>query len=80
MVELKRVQELGSLEEAMEDPKWKAAMQTEYDSIMRNETWDLVDHPKKRKVIGTKWVFKAKYKYDGSLDKYKARLVSKGFA
>ena len=80
MAELQKVQEPGSLEEAMEDPKWKAAMQTEYDSIMRNQTWDLVDRLKKRKVIGTKWVFKAKYKSDGSLDKYKARLVAKGFA
>ena len=57
MVDLQKVQEPCSLEEAMEDPKWKAAMQIEYDSIMRNQTWDLVDCPKKRKVIGTKWVF-----------------------
>ncbi|MCO5567767.1 hypothetical protein L7F22_021462 [Adiantum nelumboides] len=55
-------------------------MQTEYDSILHNQTWELVDRPKKRKVIGTKWVFKAKFKSDGSLDKYKARLVAKGFA
>ncbi|MCO5568845.1 hypothetical protein L7F22_022546 [Adiantum nelumboides] len=80
MAELQKVQKPGSLEEAMEDPKWKAAMQTEYDSILHNQTWELVDRPKKRKVIGTKWVFKAKFKSDGSLDKYKARLVAKGFA
>ena len=59
----------------MADPNWKAAMQVEYDSIMKNQTWDLVDRPIKRKIIGTKWVWKAKYKSDGSLEKYKARLV-----
>ena len=56
------------------------AMESEYNSIMKNHTWDLVDHPTKRKVIGTKWVYKAKYKSDGNLEKYKAKLVAQGFA
>ena len=56
------------------------AMKVEYNSIMTNRTWDLVDGPTKCKVIGTKWVYKAKYKSDGSLEKYKARLVAQGFA
>ena len=55
-------------------------MQEEYDSIMKNQTWDLVDRPAKRKIIGTKWVWKAKYKSDGSLEKYKARLVAQGYS
>ena len=64
----------------MADPNWKAAMQEKYDSIMKNQTWDLVDRPAKRKIIGTKWVWKAKYKSDGSLEKYKARLVAQGYS
>ena len=56
------------------------AIRSEYNSIMKNHTWDLVDRPNKCKVIGTKWVYKAKYKSDGTLEKYKARLVAKGFA
>lgn len=60
------------MEEALANPQWKAAMQFEYDSIIKNGTWQLVDRPPKRKVIGTKWVYKVKYKVDGSLEKYKA--------
>ena len=64
----------------MANPNWKAAMQEEYDSIMKNQTWDVVDHPVKRKIIGTKWVQKATYKFDGSLEKYKSRLVAQGYS
>lgn len=77
---IETVKEPVTVEEAMSDPNWKAAMQSEYDSIMKNDTWEIVDKPAKRKVIGTKWVWKVKYKADGSLDKYKARLVAQGFS
>ena len=66
--------------EALADPKWKEAMESEYDSIIKNGTWQLVDPPPKRKVIGTKWVYKVKYKSNDSLEKYKARLVAQGFS
>ena len=55
-------------------------MQVEYDSIMKNDTWELVDRPEQRKVIGTKWIWKTKYKADGSMEKYKAHLVAQGFS
>lgn len=74
------IKEPTSLEEALADLQWKKAMQSEYDSIMKNNTWELVDLPPKKKVIGTKWIWKAKYKADGSLEKYKARLVAQGFS
>jgi len=80
MSQVLAVQEPTTIAEAQEDERWVEAMDLEYDSIMKNHTWDLVDRPTKRKVIGTKWVYKAKYKSDGSLEKYKARLVAKGFA
>ena len=51
-----KTKEPASLEEALADPSWKAAMQAEFDSILKNDTWELVDCPAKRKVIGTKWV------------------------
>eukprot|EP00253_Pinus_taeda_P028913 PITA_28913 len=55
-------------------------MQKEYDALIKNGTWKLVDPPLGTKPIGCKWVYKNKYKVDGSLDKHKARLVAKGFA
>ena len=55
-------------------------MQKEYDALIKNGTWKLVNPPLGTKPIGCKWVYKNKYKADGSLDKHKARLVAKGFA
>eukprot|EP00253_Pinus_taeda_P015320 PITA_15320 len=55
-------------------------MQKEYNSLIKNETWKLVDPPFGTKPIGCKWVYKNKYKAYGSLHKHKARLVAKGFA
>ena len=60
--------------------EWNEAMQKEYDALIKNVTWKLVDLPLGTKTIGYKWVYKNKYKADGSLDKHKARLVEKGSA
>ncbi|WKA08882.1 hypothetical protein VitviT2T_026566 [Vitis vinifera] len=46
---------------------------------MYNHTWELVDLPPHAKTIGCNWIFKRKLKQDGSIEKYKARLVVKGF-
>lgn len=53
-------------------------MDTEYESLMQNETWKLVPRPENTKVLSNRWVFKIKRKHDGSIDKYKARLVVRG--
>jgi histone deacetylase 1/2 len=66
--------------EALADPRWAEAMNSEFEALKRNKTWRLVPPPPKGKnVIGCKWVFKVKHKSDGSVDRYKARLVAKGF-
>ncbi|UYV75442.1 hypothetical protein LAZ67_13000282, partial [Cordylochernes scorpioides] len=59
---------------------WKKAMEEEFDSLIENKTWELVDPPKNRNIIGTKWVFKTKYNSDGSVERHKARLVAKGYS
>lgn len=63
----------------MSHKDWKAAMNSEYDALMKNKTWHLVPPLKGRNVIGCKWVYKIKRKADGCLDRYKARWVAKGF-
>jgi hypothetical protein len=55
-------------------------MINEYDSVLANGTWNLVDCPHDVKPIGCKWVYRVKYKPNGKIDKYKARLVAKGFS
>ena len=58
---------------------WKEAIKSEIDSIIHNHTWELVDLPPGCKPLSSKWVFKRKHKVYGSIDKYKARLVIKGY-
>ena len=72
------VLELAGYWDAKEDPKWSAAMQEELVMIDKNQTWELVERPEHRKVIGVKWVFRTKLNADGSINKHKARLVVKG--
>ncbi|KAA3486344.1 pleiotropic drug resistance protein 3-like [Gossypium australe] len=72
--------EPSSFEEAVRSKHWKKAMKVEIDMIRKNDTWDLVDRPDQKKIIGIKWVFRAKFNADGSLNKHKARLVVKGYS
>ena len=67
-------------QEAMQDKKWFSALEEELSMIEKNHTWQLVQKPSDRKVIGVKRVFKTKFNADGSVNKYKARLVVKGYA
>jgi len=59
---------------------WKRAMDTEYNSLIQNSIWQLVDPPPDHNIINTKWLFCRKYKSDGSLARYKARFVARGFS
>ncbi|GJZ61173.1 zinc finger, CCHC-type containing protein, partial [Tanacetum coccineum] len=58
---------------------WKEAINDEMDSIMGNNTWVLADLPQGCKPLGCKWIFKIKLKVDGTIEKFKARLVIQGF-
>src|SRR5438270_1075425 len=63
-----------------EGPLWKEAIDSEIQSILQNHTWELVDLPSGCKPLGSKWIFKRKMKADGTIKKYKARLVIKGYS
>lgn len=56
------------------------AMQEEFDSLKAQGTWLLVPSPSDRAIIGSKWVYKVKKNPDGTISKYKARLVAQGFS
>ena len=65
--------------EASSDTFWQQAMKEEFDALFKTGTWDLVDLPTSKSAIGCKWVYKIKTQSDGTVDRYKARLVVKGF-
>lgn len=65
--------------EASQDPRWISAMDEEYQSLQKNETWELVSLPPGRKLVQCKWVYKIKMGSYGVTYKYKARLVAKCF-
>ena len=74
--------EPSSYKKALESPdkdKWIDAMQEEFQSLEEMGTWKMVDIPKGRKIVGCKWVFKAKIGVDGEVICYKAHLVAKGY-
>ncbi|GJU25639.1 retrotransposon protein, putative, ty1-copia subclass [Tanacetum coccineum] len=62
-----------------EGQQWREAIKSEIESILQNHTWELVDLPPGCKPLGYKWIFKKKMKADGTVDKYKARVVIQGF-
>ncbi|KAJ9535627.1 hypothetical protein OSB04_un001233 [Centaurea solstitialis] len=65
--------------DAMKDPSWIEAMQEELLQFVLQHVWDLVDLPKRHKVIGTKWIFRNKTDERGIVIKNKARLVAQGY-
>ena len=54
-------------------------MDTEIQTLLERGTWELTELPPGEKTVGVKWVFKIKTNVDGSLDKFKTRLIAKGF-
>ena len=68
-----------SVQEALKDENWIRAMNEEMSVLQRNETWEIVERPKDKKAMGYRWIYTVKYKFDDTLDRYKARLDAKGY-
>ena len=61
------------------NPNWFGAMKGEIQAFLDNGTWSLYPRPSNCNIIKNKWVFKLKQKSDGSIKRYKVKLVAKGF-
>ncbi|KAK9116560.1 hypothetical protein Sjap_015507 [Stephania japonica] len=68
-----------SVDLALKDPKWRQAMENEYQALIKNGTWSLVPAHSSQNVVDNKWIFTVKKNSDGSINRYKARLVARGF-
>jgi hypothetical protein len=68
--------EPSSYEEPATQQVWKDAMVEEYQSIMKNDVWEIIPRPKGKPMVTSKWIFKIKHTTDGSIYKYKARFVA----
>jgi len=76
------LEEPQNIEEALKcenSKEWECVMQEKYDSFMTNNTWTLVPLLASRKPVSCKWVFKIKQGANGEVERYKVRLVARGF-
>ena len=72
--------EMTCLEEAIKKKEWFDAMVKEYQSNIKNDVWEVVPRPKGKSMVSLKWIFQTKHSADGSIEKYKARFVARGFS
>ncbi|KAL8148892.1 hypothetical protein AgCh_006046 [Apium graveolens] len=65
--------------QAIKDPRWVQAIDNELQALEANNTWVLMSLPPGKPKVGCKWGFKVKYKPTGEIDRFKTRLVAKGY-
>jgi hypothetical protein len=72
--------EPSTFEEANEKMEWKDATMEEYQSITKNDLWEVFLRPLGNSVVTSKWIYKIKHAADDIVEKYKARFVASGFS
>lgn len=73
-----KMKEPTTYSQAVEDPRWIAAMNEEINALKTNETWEVVDLPEGKKIIESKWVYIMKFDEDWNVTRLKARLIARG--
>lgn len=69
----------STFDKAVTNPKWRLAIEEELKALSKNQTWEIVDLPPGKSVVGSTLVFTKKYNLDGSVNRYKGRLVARRF-
>jgi hypothetical protein len=72
--------EPSTFEEATSRQVWRDSMMEEYNSIMKNDVWEIVPRPEGKSMVTSRWLYKLKHVADGSIEKYKARFVARWFS
>jgi len=78
MLATSSIDEPSTLGEVLSDRNWVTTMDSEHQALLQNKTWHPLPPPEGKNIIGCKWVYKIKRKADGTIDRYKARLIAKG--
>lgn len=65
--------------EAVQKSESRLAIREELDALKKNGTWEITELPPNKKAVGCKWVFTIKYNPDGTVSRYNAKLMAKGF-
>ena len=69
----------NNIQEALQISKWNTIIEEEIRALEKNGTWELIELLEGKSPVKSKWIFTIKYKANGSVDRYKARLIAKGF-
>ena len=67
-------------EALLQNKEWVEDMTEEYQSIMKNDVWEIVPNPEGKSVVSSKWIYKIKHTANGIIEKYKARFVARRFS
>ena len=68
-----------SIHEVLKIPEWRKEVLEDVNVLEKNETWVVTKLPIEKKVVSCKWIFTVKYNSDGSVSRFKAQMVARGF-
>ena len=78
-MKITKVQLPRTIHEALNQSDWRKVVFYEMSALEKTSTWEIVDLPKDKNMVGCKWIFTIKHRANGSVERLKARLVAKGF-